>query len=213
MRDIVLMSTLDWDSQSTIGRGNLSGSNNNNWSLNGLYNASGLFVGSQSTGSGYAVKSLIENMWGTCWQFIDDLYTGDEYADNGYIWKDIYAGQNSAPTDDTSNKTVVGKMCIGPNTGNITSGWKYGASIGTTNAGWGLPIGQGGSTGSYTFDGYYTAAVTVTSGEPTVTAAHNFLVGGTSSHASSAGLSALSVTGALSDTVWSYGSRLAFVHE
>lgn len=213
MRDLVLMSTLDWDSQTFIGRGNLSGNNNNNWASNGLYNDKGLFVGSQSTGSGYAVKSLIENMWGQCWQFIDDIYTGDEYADDGGIWKDIYAGQNSTPTDDTSNKTVIGKMYIGASSGNISSGWKYAGAINTTNAGWGLPSAYGGSTSSYTFDGYYTAAVTVTSGTPTVTTAHNFLVGGTSNTASPAGVSALSVFDALTGSYWHIGSRLAFVHD
>ena len=213
MRDLVLMSTLNWDSQTKIGRGNLSGGNQNNWALNGLYNSSGLFVGSQTTGSGYAVKSLIENMWGQCWQFVDDIYTGDEYADNGGIWKDIYAGQNSSPTDDTSNKTVVGRLYIGASSGNISAGWKYAGAINTTNAGWGLSSAYGGSTTSYQFDGYYTAAVTVSGGTPTVTSAHNFLVGGGSNNASSAGVSALLVVDALANSGWNYGSRLAFVHD
>lgn len=95
-------------------------------------------------------------MWGTCWQFVDDIYTGDEYAQDGGIWKDIYAGQNSSPTDDTSNKSVIGKMYIGASTGNISSGWKYAGQIGTSSKGWGLPTAYGGSTSSYTFDGYYT---------------------------------------------------------
>ena len=212
MRDLVLASTLNWDSQTRIGRGNLSGGNNSNWVLNGFANTLGLFVGSQSTGAGYGVKSLIENMWGQCWQFVDDTYTGDEYADSGSIWKDIYAGQNATPTDDTTNKTVVGRLYLGPSTGNISAGWKYASAINVTNAGWGIPLAHGGSTSSYTFDGCYNAAVTVSGGVPTVTSAHNFLVGGHSNRASSAGVSALAVNDTLTYSGWSLGSRLAFVH-
>lgn len=225
IRQIVMASTLNWDSQGSIGKGNLSGSNANNWVANGFGNSLGLFAGSQSSGAGYGCKAFIENLWGECWQFVDDIVTGDEYADGGYIWKDIWAGQNStvqcteneSSSDSgaiiTNDKMKVGRMCIGPNTGNISAGWKYASQIEESSRGWGLPISQGGSTASYTFDGYYTRAVTVSSGQPTVTVARNFSVGGASNLGLNAGLSALDVSDAVRASRWYYGSRLAFVHD
>ena len=215
IRDMVLMSTLNWDSQTRIGRGNLSGSNNSNWAVNGLYNSAGLFAGSQSTGAGYAVKALIENMWGQCWQFVDDVVTGDTYSDGGYWWKDVWAGQNSSPTITsgetdsgaivTSDKRNIGRFVLGASSGSVGAGWKYASAIGTTNAGWGLSSATGGSTSSYMFDGYYTAANTSTT-------ARNCLVGGDSNNASLAGVSALRFHTTVSDSSWHNGSRLAFVH-
>lgn len=212
MRDLVLMSTLNWDSQTYIGKGNASGLSNTYWALNGLYNDKGLFVGLRNPD--YAVKSLIENMWGECWQFVDDVYVGDEYADNGGIWKDVRAGQSSSPTDDNGGgKVTVGRIYIGASSGNISSGYKFAGAIETTNAGWGLPSAYGGSTSSYTFDGYNILAVTVSSGTPTVTDAHNFLVGGNSYNSSEAGVSALYLSVSSTTSGWSFGSRLAFVHD
>ena len=166
IHDLILMSTLNWDSQTRIGRGNLSGSNNTNWAVNGLYNSAGLFAGSQTTGAGYGVKALIENMWGQCWQFVDDVVTGDVYSDGGYWWKDVWAGQNSSPTITsgetdsgtivTSDKVKVGRFVLGASSGSVSAGWKYASAIDTSNAGWGLSTATGGGTSSYTFDGYYT---------------------------------------------------------
>ena len=224
IRDMVLASTLKWNSQLYIGKGNLSGSNANNWALNGLYNNKGIFVGSQSSGSGYAVKAFLENLWGMCYQYVDDVVTGNEYADSGAIWKDVWAGQNSNPqisvgeTDTgaiiTSDKVNIGKVYLGPNTGKISGAWKNPKAIGwETSAGWGLPTLFGGSTSTYTTDGIYVPTVNVSGGVPSTTTARNYVVGGASNGAQNAGITAMAVDNNVERVSWHGCSRLAFVFD
>ena len=218
LRDIILMSILHWDSQTRIGKGNISGSSAVNWVVNGIYNTQGLFAGSQSSGAGYGVKALVENMWGEAWQWTDDVVTGDVYDEGGYYWKDVWAGQNSVPqctenetTSDTgaiitSDKINVGRFCLGSSASAVSAGWKYPTAIGYSSMGWGLPVMTGGSSSTYTFDGYYTGASTDAT-------ARNMAVGGYSNMTPRAGVSVLTVNGAVRGSALSFGSRLAFVHD
>lgn len=223
-RDMVLFATCDWDSQGIIGKGNLSGNSNTNWVNNGLYNASGVFAGSQTTGAGYGVKAFIEDMWGELWQFVDDVVTGDEYSDGTTIWKDLYAGQNATPvisdneasssgTINYSDKEIIARIKVATASATQSAGWKYGVSINTGSKGWGVPDSWGGSTSTYSHDGCYTAGVTVTDGVPTVTTARNVLVGGCSHDGLHAGFSSLSVANTVSHSAWGIGARVCLAFD
>ena len=95
LNKLYLFAFKNFDSQTALGPGYTSGSsvkttggtNGKSWMYsNGTNTAQMSFLG-------------IEDYYGNAWWFIDDFYgTGGTY----------YAGSNSVPTDDTTNKVVIG---------------------------------------------------------------------------------------------------------
>lgn len=102
-----LMKYYDWDlvnklyllafknfySQSALGPGLTNG---NKSSTGGTNSKSWMHGGDGLTSMSFLG---IEDWWGNCWQFIDDFYG------NGGVY---YAGNNTTPTDNSSNKTQIG---------------------------------------------------------------------------------------------------------
>lgn len=92
-RNLCYLMIEDFDSQSLIGKGKTSGQASN---ITGATDTLGPYAG-DVVGTGNSVKFLIENAWGSVWEFVDD-----------YVWMSgqMYIGQNSKPTDNTSNKEI-----------------------------------------------------------------------------------------------------------
>ena len=110
-----------FDGQRKIGQGGHSYSSN----TTGTMNKMGMFAGNVN-GTSSAVKALVENPWGSQYEFIDDFVV---------MARAVYVGQNSNPTDDTNNKTNIGSM---KDTGFCTT-------ILTSDQAWGLPNDSSGS--------------------------------------------------------------------
>ena len=110
-----------FDGQRKIGQGGHSYSSN----TTGTMNKMGMFAGNVS-GTTSAVKALVENPWGSQYEFIDDFVV---------MARAVYVGQTSNPTDDTNNKTNIGSM--------KDSGFCN--TILTTDQAWGLPNDSSGS--------------------------------------------------------------------
>ena len=93
----------------------------------GLCDALGPYAGNTS-GQSNAESSPIENLYGCCYQFVDDVYcTGTT----------MYVGQNSNPTDDTNNKTAISLPY------NTTG---FPGEIETSDIAWGMGHATGGSS-------------------------------------------------------------------
>ena len=93
----------------------------------GLTNALGPYAGN-SSGQSNAMKFLIENFWGCCYQFLDDVYCQNTT---------MYVGQNSSPTDNSSNKTAISLPY------NTTG---FPGEIETSDIAWGMGHATGGSS-------------------------------------------------------------------
>lgn len=93
----------------------------------GLTNALGPYAGN-SSGQSNAMKFLIENYWGCCYQFLDDVYCQNTT---------MYVGQNSSPTDNSSNKTAISLPY------NTTG---FPGEIETSDIAWGMGHATGGSS-------------------------------------------------------------------
>ena len=93
----------------------------------GLTNALGPYAGN-SSGQSNAMKFLIENFWGCCYQFVDDVYCSGTT---------MYVGQNSNPTDNSSNKTAISLPY------NTTG---FPGEIETSDIAWGMGHATGGSS-------------------------------------------------------------------
>ena len=169
--------------QDRTGKGGLSYSS----PTTGLCDALGPYAGNVS-GTSNAQKFLLENLWGCCRQWIDDCY---------WTGTTLYAGQNSNPTDDTSNKTAIA-MSTANNSG-------IPGTILTTDAAWGMGNAFGGSSTTGLCDYQY---LTNNSSYPAPS------VGGysyevSSGHAGPGYLDRYSVT----DSYSSIGARLAFAFD
>ncbi|MGN0137035.1 MAG: InlB B-repeat-containing protein [Candidatus Methanomethylophilaceae archaeon] len=90
-RNICYIMMEDFDSQSLIGRGSVSASSS---SKTGLTDTLGPYAGNP-IGSTDSVKFLIENAWGSLFEFVDD-----------FVWcsGQMYLGQNSVATDSKTDK-------------------------------------------------------------------------------------------------------------
>lgn len=84
-----------FNGQARLGNGGLSYSA----STTGLCDKLGPFAGNVS-GTTDAVKCLIENPWGSLYQFVDDAYCSGTTGE-------LMVGWNSVPTSDTSNKDTT----------------------------------------------------------------------------------------------------------
>lgn len=93
MKEKAYMRAKGFNVPELTGRGGLSYSA----STTGLCNALGPYAGNVGS-TGNAQKFLIENMWASLRQWIDDAY---------YSGNSLFVGQNVTPTDDTSNKTEI----------------------------------------------------------------------------------------------------------
>lgn len=93
----------------------------------GLCDALGPYAGNTS-GQSNAQSSPIENLYGCCYQFLDDVYCSGTT---------MYVGQNSNPTDDTNNKTAISLPY------NTTG---FPGEIETSDIAWGMGHATGGSS-------------------------------------------------------------------
>ena len=92
----------------------------------GLCDALGPYAGNTS-GQSNAESSPIENLYGCCYQFLDDVYCSGTT---------MYVGQNSSPSDDTNNKTAISLPY------NATG---FPGEIETSDIAWGMGHATGGS--------------------------------------------------------------------
>ena len=171
------------DGQRKLGQGGHAYGSN----TTGVTNAMGPFAGDVS-GTSSAMKFLLEDWWGSQYNFIDDFFgTGGTY----------YAGQNAIPTDNASNKVQVFN--------NLTSGWWYGTTINQNDLAFGIASAAGGDNAKGLCDGQYGSTSSNLLGS----------VGGASDTASAgyAGPSCLIAGYDLSGSVAYVGARLAFVFD
>ena len=171
------------DGQRKLGQGGHAYGSN----TTGVTNAMGPFAGDVS-GTSSAMKFLLEDWWGSQYNFIDD-FIGTEGT--------YYAGQNAIPTDNTSNKVQVFN--------NLTSGWWYGTTINQNDLAFGIASAAGGDNAKGLCDGQYGSTSSNRLG----------CVGGHSEGASdgNAGPSCLNASYALSTSDSAIGARLAFVFD
>ena len=209
-RDMVLFGTENFDSQGVVGKGQCNAGNNTGvWAVNGgashAVDKAGPWYG-DLTATDVPVKALLENVWGECWQLVDDCLilkyrTDDTDPENLLYYQDFYAGQNdNAHVDDlTTSKTLIASVPV-PSNRLSSGGWVYSRTIDTTQAGWGLPMDMTGDTSTGLCDGHYMNAADQRA----------VRVGGGSFNGLSDGVSALGLSSALSYSGWSDGARLAF---
>lgn len=91
---LYLLAFKNFDSQTALGPGLTKGS----LTATGGTDGKSWMCSTSMTGSGSMCFLGIEDWWGNCGQFIDDFYgTSGKY----------YAGNNTTPTDNTANKTMI----------------------------------------------------------------------------------------------------------
>lgn len=171
------------DGQRKLGQGGHDYTSN----TTGVTNAMGPFAG-DVVGTASAMKFLLEDWWGSEYNFIDDFYgTGGKY----------YAGQNAIPTDNATSKVQVFD--------NLTSGGWYGTTINQDDLAFGIASAAGGDNATGLCDRQYGSTSADQLGR----------VGGISGDASSgnAGPSFLYAFNALSYSSANIGARLAFVFD
>lgn len=167
--------------QARVGNGGLSYSA----STTGLCDALGPYAGNVS-GTSNANKCMIENFWGSMYQWVDDAYNSGTA---------MYIGQNASPTDDTANKESITVF-------NYSSGFPNAIQQGDLVWGWGTNGDGSSSTGLCDYQNLTSTSSPVP------------FVGGDSGSASSgrAGPSYVA-RGAVSDSTSAIGARLAFVFD
>ena len=152
----------------------------------GLCDALGPYAGNTS-GQSNAESSPIENLYGCCYQFLDDVYCSGTT---------MYVGQNSNPSDDTNNKTAISLPY------NTTG---FPGEIETSDIAWGMGHATGGSATAGLCD-YQDLAFG--SSYPLV------YVGGYSGDVSNGDAGpGYVICNSLSDSLASIGARLAFAFD
>lgn len=189
-----------FNSQDGLGNGFTSGGNsstNPEGSLTGSLNTAGVFAGDTLVSTN-PVKSIIENPWGSKWEFIDDFVVDKGYTVNDEHFIDIYAGQNSQPDDLLTSKTKIATVQVNQ----IESSYSmFCTKINTGDNVWGLFDNHAGSATTGLCDRHWVNG----SAQRLGVAGGGSYVGGVG-----AGVSALGLYGALSGSVWLLGCRLAF---
>lgn len=167
--------------QARVGNGGLSYSA----STTGLCDALGPYAGNVS-GTSNASKCMIENFWGSMYQWVDDAYNSGTA---------MYIGQNASPTDDTTNKESITVF-------NYSSGFPNAIQQGDLVWGWGTNGDGSSSTGLCDYQNLTSTSNPVPR------------VGGASDHASAghAGPSCV-VRSTVSHSNSAIGARLAFVFD
>lgn len=169
------------DLQRRIGQGGHSYSTRHTGDTNAL----GPFAGNIS-GMADHVKDLDEDPWGCLYYFVDDVYISNT---------NLYAGQSSNPSDDTSGK--VAQAVFGYSSG-------FPNQIQTDDDKWGMGMNGSGSNSTGLCD--YQNLTSTTSPVPDVCGYSDYVSNGR------AGPACLGRS-ALSDSFSSYGTRLAFVYD
>lgn len=190
LRDLAILTTKSFDGQRKIGQGyTLGGSSSNPEGLTtGLANSLGRYAGNAS-GTANVVKCLIENPWGSKWEFVDDVVT----TSNGSTYSDLYAGQRLQPDDDATAMNLVTTDLVASN------GWATAIKTGSTS--WGLANNSTGGDAVGLCD-YLWRNTSIQC---------LCLWGGRSDNGSSCGPSYVYLANGLSFSDWSIGGRLAFV--
>ena len=190
LRDLAILTTKSFDGQRKIGQGYTTGgsSSNPDGLTTGLANRLGRFAGNAS-GTSDVVKCLIENPWGSKWEFVDDVVT----ALNDSTYSDLYAGQRLQPDDDATAMNLVTSNLVASN------GWATAIKTGSTS--WGLADNSTGGDAVGLCD-YHWRNTDI----PCLC-----LWGGCSHDGSYCGPSCVGLCNALSSSYWDIGGRLAFV--
>ena len=201
IRDLTLMVTKSFDSQRHVGQGFSTGGSNSAGHralVPGLGNKLGRYAGNPS-GTSDVVKCLIENPWASKWEFIDDVVTG--YNDTEQAWTDIYAGQKLQATDDLAHMELIGTVVTTNKAGSTNT---FATAIQTDNeAGWGIWDNTSGADNTGLCDKHWSNP----------SAQRLCICSGSSSDGSADGVSTLNLIRALSDAVWAFGARPAFVFD
>ena len=200
IRDLTLLITKSFDSQRQLGQGFSTGGSNSAGSralVPGLANSLGRYAGN-ALGTGNVVKCLIENPWASKWEFIDDLLTG--YNDADEAWADIYVGQQLQVQDDLTKMTLLDEL----ETSNMHASTNaFCTAIHTGDMDWGLWNNHDGTDATGLCDKHWSNP-----SEQRLAVA-----GGGSLYGSVCGVSALDLDSALSVASWIFGARPAFVFD
>lgn len=182
LKEMTFFVLKSFDGQRKLGRGGHEYESN----TTGVTDAMGMFAGDVS-GTSSAMKCFIEDWWGSEDQFIDDFY-----GNSGTY----YAGKNAIPTDDSSNKVVIGAN-------SAQSG--YSKTILQSDLNWGLGNGDNGGSNAV---GLCDIQLFSSNGQLG-------RVGGSSDYASlgHVGPSCLDAENGLSTSRTRFGARLAFVFD
>jgi len=163
----------------------------------GLANTLGRYAGNPA-GTSNVVKCLIENPWASKWEFIDDIMTGYNDADQAYA--DIYVGQQLEVVDDLTKMTLMDEL----ETANMHASTNaFCTSIYTDEVGWGVWNNHDGTDATGLCDKHWSNP----------SAQRLAFAGGGSSDGSNGGVSALGLGIALSGADWYFGARPAFVFD
>ena len=198
IRDLTIFPGKTFDSQRNYGQGfSTGGSNSNPEGLTtGLANALGRYAGNPA-GTSNVVKCLIENPWASKWEFIDDILTA--YDDAEQAWLDIMAGQHLIPTDDTTKMVKIGTIVTTNKAGSTNT---FATAIQTSNeAGWGIWDNTSGDDATGLCDKHWSNP----------SAQRLAICGGSSFYGSADGCSTLNLNNATSNSNWNIGARLSFI--
>ena len=204
MRMIGYLLMKTFNSQANLGNGYSSGGAQTSEATaaltTGLGNTLGRFAG-DTTGTGSVVKMLIENPWGSKWEFLDGAVT-DVTSTTG-LYDGIYLSNLLQENDTTSDKVLKG--LVNP-TGSVSN--QYSNAIKTYDstygdALWGVWNNNGGNSSAGLCDAHWS----------NTSAQRLFLAGGSSTHGPSDGLGCLNCNNALSTSNWNIGARPAFVFD
>ena len=139
---LYLLAFKNFDSQTALGPGLTKGS----LTATGGTDGRSWMCSTSMTGSGSMCFLGIEDWWGNCFQIIDDYYIS---SSNKH-----YAGNNTTPTDNTSNKTLIAQDMP---TGNSYITPKYGLTCQGTADGFFIVETQDDSSSTGLCDNFYYA--------------------------------------------------------
>lgn len=200
IRDLAIMTTKSFDSPGKLGYGFIQGGNsttNPDGLTTGLANQLGRFAGNKGDYTS-VVKCLIENPWGSKWEFIDDILTG--YNELSEVYDDIYVGQQLQVQDDITNMTLVDEI---ESTDMHASTNAFCTVIHTDDMGWGLWANHDGTSSTGLCDRHWS--------NPSVQ--RLAMVGGGSADGTNGGLSALLFDNGLTTSRWNVGARPVYVFD
>ena len=215
MRDMTLFALKNFNVQAQLGCGFSAGGNSTNYSehLTGLTNGNSMFCGNPNAGLiSEDSRCFLESFWANGWQYIDDMDINPGYVNSSPRKNviEVYAGHNhpddivceSTPANNNANKELIGEFNP-PGLPSSGASAYYAGSINTTQEGWGLPLGNSGSTTTGTCDNCWTRGGSTTCRVP--------LVGGHSNSNLDYGISAWNIARDLDYTGWDTGSRMVFL--
>ena len=184
---LFLVEYADWNSQAVVGQGYISGSAAINCGgTDSMMYHTGRPVGTDGNTS--TQYRGIEDLWGNLWQWVDGI---NFYGTQAYYCLD----RANFGDDKNAGYTQLGYSCCA---GDAAFPKSHGLD---QNAPWlFLPTTSGGSNSTYIPDGWWTS-----------TGWNGFMVGGSHSHGSSAGLVARAADSAPSAVYATFGGRLLYI--